>query len=67
MLINMSKKQTINTHFIPSPYKVVTEYENKFVRVWNENTAKAMGEVLKYIANQTAQVIKDKEKLKTLL
>ena len=47
-----------NTHFIPSPFKVVTQYENAFVRAWNDNMAKAVSEVLKYIANATAIAIK---------
>lgn len=63
----MSKQQTIENHFIPSPYKVVTEYENEFVRGWNENMAKAVGEILKYIANQTSQAIKNKDKLKEII
>lgn len=47
-----------NTHFIPSPFKVVTQYENAFVRAWNDNMAKAVAGVLKYIANTTAVAIK---------
>jgi hypothetical protein len=66
-MIENIKKHQKDSHFIPSPLPAVTQYENDFVRRWNENMSKAMGEVLKYIANQTAQVIKDKEKLKTLL
>lgn len=46
------------SHFIPSPFKAVTQYENAFVRVGNENTAAAVAEVLKYIAKATADVIK---------
>ena len=23
------------SHFIPSPFKVVTQYENAFIKVWN--------------------------------
>ena len=47
-----------DTHFIPSPFKVVTQYENAFVRAWNNNMAEAVAEVLKYIANATAVAIK---------
>ena len=49
---------THDTHFIPSPFKVVTQYENAFVRAWNNNIAEAVAEVLKYIANATAVAIK---------
>ena len=47
-----------DTHFIPSPFKVVTQYENAFVRAWNNNMAEAVAEVLEYIANATAVAIK---------
>ena len=46
------------SHFIPSPFKVVTQYENAFVKSWNENTAHAMADILKYIAKATADAIK---------
>lgn len=55
----MAKKQTKDSHFIPSPFPVVTEYENTFVKVWNENTANAVAEVLKYMAQATASAIKE--------
>jgi len=58
----MSKKQTKDNHSIPSPFSVVTEYENTFVKEWNNNTAGAVTEVLKYLAKETASVIKDNEK-----
>lgn len=69
----MSKKQTKNSHFIPSPFPAVTEYENTFIKVWNDNTAEAVSEVLKYLAKETAFAIKNdiviekglKEDLKT--
>lgn len=48
----MAKKKKSN--FIPSPFKVVTEYEKEFVKIWNNNTANAMSEVLKYIASATS-------------
>lgn len=48
-----------NGHFIPSPFPVVTEYENAFLKSWNENTAEAVAEVLKYIAKATASAIKE--------
>ena len=49
------------SHFIPSPFPAVTQYENAFIRAWNENTARAVAEVLKYIARATAFAIKDKD------
>ena len=53
------KKQTKNSHFIPSPFPAVTEYENTFVKEWNKNTAEAVAEVLKYMAQATASAIKE--------
>lgn len=59
----MAKKQTKESHFIPSPFPAVTEYENTFVKEWNKNTANAVAEVLKYMAQATASAIKEtKEK-----
>lgn len=55
----MAKKQTKDSHFIPSPFPAVTEYENTFVKEWNKNTAEAVAEVLKYIAQATASAIKE--------
>jgi len=55
----MAKKETKNSHFIPSPFPAVTEYENTFVKEWNENTAEAVAEVLKYMAQATASAIKE--------
>ena len=55
----MTKKETKHSHFIPSPFPVVTEYENAFVKSWNENTANAVVEVLKYMAQATASAIKE--------
>jgi len=56
-----------HNHFIPSPYKVVTEYENAFIKKWNETMAAAFVEVLKYMSKATKQVIiektQDKDKL----
>lgn len=54
----MAKKKTKESHFIPSPFPAVTEYENTFVREWNNNTANAVAEVLKYMAQATASAIK---------
>ena len=53
------KKQTKDSHFIPSPFPAVTEYENTFVKEWNKNTAEAVAEVLKYMAQATASAIKE--------
>lgn len=55
----MAKKETKNSHFIPSPFPTVTEYENTFVKEWNKNTAEAVAEVLKYMAQATASAIKE--------
>lgn len=44
-----------DSHFIPSPYKVVTSYENAFIRDWSESVANGVGEVIKYIAKITAE------------
>lgn len=55
----MAKKETKHSHFIPSPFPAVTEYENTFVKEWNKNTAEAVAEVLKYIAQATASAIKE--------
>ena len=45
-------------HFLPSPYKVVTSYENAFIKKWNDNMAEAVSDVLKYVAKVTADEIK---------
>lgn len=56
------KKEVVKKgHFIPSPFPAVTEYENTFVKVWNNNTAEAVAEVLKYMAKTTASVVKETE------
>lgn len=47
-----------DSHFIPSPYKVVTGYEGAFVKAWNKSLAAAVSDVLKYIAKATADTIK---------
>lgn len=57
----MAKKEHKHSHFIPSPFPTVTEYENAFVKEWNKNTVKAVAEVLQYIAKATAAAIKEKE------
>lgn len=38
-----------SSSFIPSPFKVVTEYENEFIRLWRENTAQGMVKLMKRI------------------
>jgi len=60
----MAKKHDKDSHFIPSPFKVVTQYENHFIKVWNDNNAEAVAEVLKYMAKATASSIKQKEEEK---
>lgn len=58
----MGKKEQKHSHFIPSPYPAVTEYENAFVKEWNDNIAEAVAEVLKYVAQATASAIKERRK-----
>ena len=53
----MAKKEKHESHFIPSPFPVVTSYENAFIKRFNDNLAGAVAEVLKYIAHATASVI----------
>lgn len=50
-----------NSHFIPSPYKVVTEYEDVFAKQGSDATKNALKDVLKYIAKITASTIKNNE------
>lgn len=54
----MTKKQNKKSGFLPSPFPVVTSYENAFVKKFNENIAGAVADVLKYIAQATASSIK---------
>lgn len=49
-----------DSHFIPSPYRVVTSYENAFIRAWSKSVAEGVGEVIKYLAKATADAIKMK-------
>lgn len=58
----MNKKQEKKSHFIPSPFPLVTEYENKFVEEFNNNLAGAVSEVLKYMAKSTAFAVKNIDK-----
>jgi len=51
----MAKK---DKHFIPSPYKVVNEYEDEFIDEWKKNTKNMVVDVVKFLA----QLIKDEEK-----
>ena len=48
----------IDSHFIPSPYPVVTSYENAFIKRWNHGLATAVNEVVKYVAKATADSLK---------
>ena len=48
-----------DSHFIPSPYRVVTSYENAFINEWNKTLAAAVSDVLKYIAKATSDAIKE--------
>lgn len=51
-----------HSHFIPAPFPVITEYENAFIREWRKNTAKAVTEVLQYVAKVTSNAIKENKK-----
>lgn len=55
----MAKKEHKHSHFIPSPFPTVTEYENTFIKVWNKNTAEAVAEVLQFMSRATASAIKE--------
>lgn len=60
----MAKKHSHDDHFLPSPYPVVTSYENAFIKKFNDNLSGAVAEVLKYIARATAQTIKEGQEIK---
>lgn len=47
------------SNFLPSPYRVVTSYENVFIKKFNDNVASAVSDVLKYIAKITASQTKN--------
>ena len=55
----MAKKHSHDDHFLPSPFPVVTAYENRFIKEFNKNIAGAIAEVLKYMARATAAEIKN--------
>lgn len=57
MPIKIKNKSDI--HFLPSPFKVVTEYEDEFIKQFNQNLSGAVNEVLKYIADKTKEEIKE--------
>lgn len=48
-----------DTHFIPSPYKTVTSYENAFIKSWSESVAESVSDVLKYVAKIAASELKE--------
>ena len=48
-----------HNNFLPSPFPVVTAYENKFIKEFNNNIAGAVAEVLRYVARATAVEIKN--------
>lgn len=58
----MTKKEKHESHFIPSPFPVVTSYEDAFIKRFNDNLAGAVAEVLKYIAHATASAVKETKK-----
>lgn len=58
----MAKRRHKHSHFIPSSFPTVTEYENTFIKVWNKNTAKVVAEVLQYMARATTFAIKEKSR-----
>lgn len=49
----MAHNHKEDSHFIPSPYKTVTSYENAFIRDWNESLSESLGDVLKYVTKIT--------------
>jgi len=55
-------KNNSDVHFLASPFKVVTEYEDEFINQFNQNLSGAVNEVLSYIANKTKEEIKEAEK-----
>lgn len=55
-------KKEKDKHFIPSPFKTVTSYENAFIRAFNDNLSEALADVLKYVAKVTSNNIKNLEK-----
>lgn len=57
----MAKKHSHDDHFLPSPFSVVTSYENLFIKKFNDNLSGAVAEVLRYIARATASAIKENE------
>lgn len=44
------------------PFKTITQYENEFIRLWNNNLSSAIADVLKYMARITASETKDLKK-----
>ena len=46
---------------IKSPIPAVNQFERKFIQAWNENMAGAVSDVLKYVASETANAIKNNE------
>lgn len=56
--------QAKHNHFIPSPFKVVTQYEDAFIKDWKQNTKDAVMDVLEYVATATADAIKNKDDFK---
>lgn len=60
----MKHTEKHESHFIPSPFPVVTSYENVFIKKFNDNLAGAVAEVLKYIAHATASAVKELEETK---
>lgn len=58
----MAHKYTKDSHFLPSPFKVVTSYENAFIKRWNDEQAAAVADVLKYVAKAVATAIKEETK-----
>lgn len=55
----MTNKIKKDSHFIPSPYKCVTQYENAFIKEFNNNLSETVADVLKYIAKATVFAIKN--------
>ena len=60
----MKHTEKHESHFIPSPFPIVTSYENAFIKKFNDNLAGAVAEVLKYIAHATASAVKELQETK---
>lgn len=54
----VNDKKHKHSHFIPSPFQAVTEYETEFAEDGKKYIANNMVELLQYVAKTTVTVIK---------